>query len=176
LLRFPIALLLLTIPIPDIIFNRIAFPLQLIASELGERTLGATGVPVLREGNMIMLPHLTLEVAEACSGIRSLVALFTLATVFGYASEPDRRIRVMLVLATIPIALIVNGLRVASTGLAAHYYGAAAAEGLFHSTSGWAMFVVAGLLLLACRQAMRLFLYLPVFRGHPAVVNEGVSL
>jgi exosortase len=155
IMQFPIAFLLLMIPIPDIIFNRIAFPLQLIASGLGETTLAAAGVPVLREGNLIVLPNLTLEVAEACSGIRSLVALFTLAVVYGYMAESDWRIRGLLLAFTIPIAIAVNGLRVAATGLAANQYGAAAAEGFIHSTSGWAMFVVAGAAMVAVQVVLR---------------------
>ncbi len=177
IVRFPLALLVLMIPIPDIIFNRIAFPLQLIASSLGEAALVGAGVPVLREGNLIVLPNMTLEVAEACSGIRSLVALFTLAAVFGHVSEPDRRIRTILLLATIPIAILVNGLRVASTGLAAHHYGLPAAEGFFHSTSGWAMFVVAGALLIGFRAVLSVVLNWPPFRRPPhATFEQGAPL
>ena len=155
ILRFPIAFLLLMIPIPDIIFNRIAFPLQLIASNLGEVTLAAASVPVLREGNLIVLPNMTLEVAEACSGIRSLVALFTLAVVYGYMAERDWRVRAGVIVSTIPIAIAVNGLRVAATGLAANRYGAEVAEGFIHSTSGWAMFLVAGAAMVAVRMVLR---------------------
>lgn len=143
-LRFPLAFLLLMIPIPSIIFNRIAFPLQLIASRFGETALGVASVPVFREGNLIALPTMTLEVAEACSGIRSLVALFTLSVLYAYTSERRAAVRALLLVATVPIAIVVNGLRVAFTGLVAYHYGAAAADGFFHSTSGWAMFLVAG--------------------------------
>jgi exosortase/archaeosortase family protein len=123
--------------------------LQLIASNLGEVTLAAANVPVLREGNLIVLPNMTLEVAEACSGIRSLVALFTLAVVYGYMAERDWRVRAGVIVSTIPIAIAVNGLRVAATGLAANRYGAEVAEGFIHSTSGWAMFLVAGAAMVA---------------------------
>ncbi len=83
-LAFPLAFLLLMIPIPAIIFNQIAFPLQLIASQFGEFAIASAGIPVLREGNVIVLAHTTLEVAEACSGIRSLVSLITLGLIYGY--------------------------------------------------------------------------------------------
>jgi exosortase len=163
------------IPIPDIIFNRIAFPLQLMASSLGETSLAAAGVPVLREGNLIVLPNLTLEVAEACSGIRSLVALFALAVVYGHTAESDWRIQALLLVFTIPIAIAVNGLRVAATGLAANQYGAAAAEGLIHSTSGWAMFLVAGAAMVTVQVALRVCFSLfaprvstPLDQGTPA--------
>jgi exosortase len=157
-LRFPLAFLLLMIPIPDIIFNRMAFPLQLIASDLGAQSLAAAGIPVYREGNVINLARLNLDVAEACSGIRSLISLFTLSLLYGYFAEPRMVIRVVLVLATIPVAILANGLRVAATGFAAHYYGAQAAEGFFHSFSGWIVFLVAGVALLALRQALTLIL------------------
>jgi exosortase len=142
-LFFPIAFLLLMIPIPAIIFNQIAFPMQLIASRFGEMILMAARVPVLREGNVICLANTTLEVAEACSGIRSLVSLLTLGIIYGYLVDSRIWMRTVLAITTIPIAILVNALRVAGTGLAASFYGPEAAEGFFHSFSGWLMFVAA---------------------------------
>lgn len=153
ILAFPLAFLLLMIPIPGIIFNRITFPLQLIASDFGARSLEAVGIPVFREGNLINLAHMSLDVAEACSGIRSLISLFTLSLLYGYFAEPHRSVRILLLVATVPVAIIANGLRVAATGVAAHYYGLQAAEGFFHSFSGWLVFGVAGLALVAVRYA-----------------------
>src|SRR5262245_66118870 len=95
-LAFPVAFLLLMIPIPAIIFNRIAFPLQLLASQFGESAMGLADVPVLREGNVLILANTTLEVAEACSGIRSLVSLFTLAVVLGYFSDSRWWVRLLI--------------------------------------------------------------------------------
>src|SRR5215510_4358829 len=83
LLLFPLAFLVLMIPLPAIIFNDIAFPLQLLASRAGETVIGLAGIPVVREGNVLQLPSQTLEVAEACSGIRSVVSLIMLAIVLG---------------------------------------------------------------------------------------------
>jgi len=142
ILFLPIAFLLLMIPIPAIIFNQIAFPLQLLASRFGEATLRALSIPVLREGNVITLANTQLEVAEACSGIRSLISLLTLGIVYGYFVSPSVAVRTVLALATIPVAILANGFRVAGTGIAAHYYGPAAAEGFFHTFSGWLVFVV----------------------------------
>jgi exosortase len=142
ILLFPIAFLLLMIPIPAIIFNQVAFPLQLLASRFGEVTLQALNIPVLREGNVITLASTQLEVAEACSGIRSLISLLTLGIVYGYFVTPSVPARTFLALATIPVAILANGLRVAGTGIAAHYYGPSAAEGFFHTFSGWLVFVV----------------------------------
>ncbi len=155
LLAFPVAILLLMIPIPAIVFNQIVFPLQLLASRVGETSLQAAGIPVLREGNIITLANTTLEVAEACSGIRSLVSLLTLAIVFGYFADPRGSIRVLVAMSAVPVAIIANGIRVAGTGIAAHYYGAAAAEGFFHTFSGWLVFVVAFVMLFLVIQMLR---------------------
>jgi exosortase len=149
ILAFPIAFLLLMIPLPAIVFNQIAFPLQLLASRCGELALSALQIPVLREGNVIILANTTLEVAEACSGIRSLVSLLTLAIVYGYFVEPRAWARVTLALASIPVAIGVNAFRVAGTGVAAHYFGPAAAQGFLHEFAGVFMFAAAFGLLFA---------------------------
>lgn len=154
LLAFPLAFLLLMIPLPAIVFNQIALPLQLLASQVGEAGLRLAGVPVLREGNLMLLASTTLEVAEACSGIRSLVSLLTLGIVYGYFMDSRGWVRWLLALATVPIAVFTNGLRVAGTGVAAHYYGPEAAEGFLHSFSGWLVFVSALALLFALREAL----------------------
>jgi exosortase len=151
-LAFPIAFLLLMIPIPAIIFNQIAFPLQLLASRFGETAMGMADVPVLREGNVLILANTTLEVAEACSGIRSLVSLLTLAIVLGYFSDRRLWVRCAVALSSIPVAVVTNGFRVAGTGIAAHRFGAAAAEGFFHEFSGWLVFVAAFALTLAIQR------------------------
>jgi exosortase len=147
-LLFPLAFLLLMIPIPAIVFNQIAFPLQLLASQTGQAGLQALHIPVLREGNMIFLASTTLEVAEACSGIRSLVSLLTLAIVFGYLVDSRLWVRGLLAACTIPIAVAANGLRVAGIGFVAHHYGSEAAEGFMHTFSGWLVFLVAFAMLL----------------------------
>ena len=148
-LLFPVAFLLRMVPLPAIIFNQVAFPLQLVASQAGESVIAAAGIPVLREGNVLHLPARTLEVAEACSGIRSLVSLLMLGIVLGYFTEKRTSARVLIALAAVPIAIIANASRVAGTGLAAEWISPAAADGFFHTFSGWLMFVVAfaGLLL-----------------------------
>ena len=164
-MTFPIAILLLMIPIPAIIFNQIAFPLQILASRFGETVMGAADVPVLREGNVLILANTTLEVAEACSGIRSLVSLFTLAIVLGYFSDRRMWVRLLIAVSSVPVAVITNGLRVAGTGIAAHQFGPAAAEGFFHEFSGWLVFVAAFLLMLLIQQTIA-----RVAPGPPAAV------
>jgi exosortase len=148
-LTLPLGLLLLAIPVPAIIFNQVAFPLQLLASHAGEATLQLFHIPVLREGNVIVLSTATLEVAEACSGIRSLMSLASLAVVYGHFTHESPAARTMLALASVPIAIFANAARVAGTGTAAHFYGPAAAEGFLHTFSGWLMFVAAFGMLLA---------------------------
>lgn len=156
-LALPLAFLLLMIPIPAIIFNKLAFPLQLIASQVGERILSLFGIPVLREGNLIILARTTLEVAEACSGIRSLISLLTLGLIYGYFIDGRTGVRTAIALLTVPVAIVANGVRVAGTGIAAHQFGEEAAAGFFHSFSGWLMFVIAlGLLVAATHLILRL--------------------
>jgi len=142
-LRFALLVLLLAIPIPAIVFNKITFPLQILASKLASGLLPLFGVPVLREGNVIELPMMKLEVAEACSGIRSLMSLFTLAVFYGYFLEKSAWRRVALVLASIPIAIAANAVRILGTGLFVQYWDPDKALGFFHEFSGWVMFLVA---------------------------------
>lgn len=156
-LLFPWASLFLMIPIPAIIFNQITFPLQLLASELAHAMLALFSVPVLREGNILRLPVMTLEVAEACSGIRSLVSLFTLAVIYGYFLENKTWRRVLMVVAAVPIAVVANASRVMGTGLVAEYWEPSKAEGFFHEFSGWVIFVVSLGLLLLVHRLLRLW-------------------
>jgi len=156
ILSLPIAFLLLMVPPPAIIFNQIAFPLQLLASRFGEATLQAFSIPVLREGNVITLANTTLEVAEACSGIRSLVSLLTLGIVYGYFTEDRWVWRAALAAATLPIAIVANALRVAGTGILAHVAGAAAADGFFHTFAGWLVFMAAVVMLFLLQRLLRL--------------------
>ena len=173
LILVPLGLLILAIPIPAIIFNKIAFPLQLFASRCAVWSMSVIGIPVLRQGNVIELKPLNsfdtkkLEVVEACSGIRSLMTLMTLAVVFAYFTHPRSdesngpRGRLgflssygfwrstILILSAVPIAILTNASRVSGTGILSHYYGTGVADGFFHTFSGWAIYIVAFLLLFA---------------------------
>jgi exosortase len=173
LILVPLGLLILAIPIPAIIFNKIAFPLQLFASRCAVWSMSVLGIPVLRQGNVIELKPLNsfdtkkLEVVEACSGIRSLMTLMTLAVVFAYFTHPRSddsngpRGRfgflrsygfwrsTILILSAVPIAILTNASRVSGTGILSHYYGTGVADGFFHTFSGWAIYIVAFLLLFA---------------------------
>ena len=153
---FPLLFLLFMIPIPSIVFNEITFPLQLLASKVAALTLPLLGVPVLREGNVIQLPAMALEVAEACSGIRSLMSLATLAIIYGYFLEPRTSIRVALAVGAIPIAVLANSSRIVGTGLLVQYWDPEKAEGFFHAFSGWLIFVVSLALLFLLHRGLQL--------------------
>jgi len=156
-LAFPLSTLLLAIPIPAIIFNQITFPLQLLASRIASDILPFLNVPVLREGNVIYLPAMPLEVAEACSGIRSLMSLGTLAVFYGYFLETSITRRVILALCSIPIAVAANAFRIVGTGLCVQYWNPDKALGFFHEFSGWVIFLVSLALLYGVHLVMRLF-------------------
>jgi exosortase len=156
-LRFALLVLLLAIPLPAIVFNQITFPLQILASKLASALLPVFGVPVLREGNVIELPLMKLEVAEACSGIRSLMSLFTLAVFYGYFLEKSVWRRVALVLASIPIAIAANAVRILGTGLCVQYWDPEKALGFFHEFSGWVIFLVSLTCLYLVHLTMNLF-------------------
>lgn len=147
-LLFPIAFLFFMIPLPAIVVNAVAFPLQLFAAKTAAFCLFNFGIPVLREGNVIVLAGTTLEVAEACSGIRSLQSLLALGTVYAYFSQTVMWKRWVLVILSVPIAIAANAFRVSGTGVLAHYWGPEAAEGFYHTFSGWLIFVFAFLMLL----------------------------
>ena len=145
---FPIFLLCFMVPLPALVFNSITFPLQILASQLADAALKALDVPVLREGNILELPNQKLSVVEACSGIRSLLSLTFLSLVYGYFFEKKMWIRVMLFVATVPIAILANGSRVTITGILTQIK-PEFAEGFFHESTGWVIFMIAlGILLI----------------------------
>lgn len=147
---FPVAFLLFMIPLPAVIYNQIVFPLQLLASRFATSCLETVNLfPVLREGNLLVMDRYTLEVVDACSGIRSLTSLVALAMGYSYLAERRLRVRIFLVLAMVPVAIVSNGIRVVITALLVNYLGISAAEGFMHSFSGLAVFLVSVMLLLA---------------------------
>ncbi len=175
LLAVPFALLLLAIPIPQIVFNRIAFPLQIWASQMAVWGIRVFDVPTLRSGNVIdILPRgatqtISLEVVEACSGIRSLMTLVTLALILAYFTRRDDCSgtanfstrdfwrAVVLMLSAIPIAVVTNAARVTATGVFTYYYGKQATESSLHEMSGWLVYVVALALLIAANLFLKKF-------------------
>jgi exosortase len=156
-LAFPLLFLFLMVPLPQSLVNVIAFPLQLIAADLAVDSLHAVGIPALREGNIIHLASTQLFVAEACSGLRSLMALGTLAVVFAYFFRRNAVERAVIVLSAIPIAILVNAFRVGLTGYLTHRFGEGAAEGVIHQTEGFFTFGLAFALLLLEAWLLQLF-------------------
>jgi len=148
-MAFPLAFLLFAVPIPVIVYNEIVFPLQFVASRFATSCLEMLNLfPVMREGNVLIMPGMKLEVVEACSGIRSLMSLLALAAGYGYLAEKSVPVRWFLFLAMVPLAIISNGTRVMITALMTNYIGPKAAEGFMHEFSGWVIFVVATALFL----------------------------
>jgi exosortase len=147
-LSFPMGLLLLMIPLPAIIFYQITFPLQLLASTLAAHLIQLTSIPVFQEGNILHMANTSIEIVEACSGIRSLFSLITLGLIVAYFTQSHFAIRALLVASTIPIAIVANALRLMGTAVLAHRFGARFAQGFFHLFSGWLILISALLLLL----------------------------
>jgi exosortase len=150
ILAFPLLFLFLMVPLPQSLVNTIAFPLQLIAAKVAVLSLQQIGIPALVEGNIIHLAHTQLFVHEACSGLRSLMALITLGVVFAHFFKRGVLwVQILLVASTIPIAIAVNSFRVALTGYLAHHFGEEAAGGVIHDFQGVITFGMAFFILLA---------------------------
>ena len=154
-LAFPLFLLFFMVPIPTVVYNSLTFPLQLLATRMAAAGLLTIGIPVLREGNILDLPGQQLSVVEACSGIRSLLSLTFLSLVYGYFFEKRTWLRIVLFLATIPVALIANAGRVMVTGILSQVRGDLA-EGFFHESTGMAIFLAAGVILFLFHRAILL--------------------
>jgi len=152
-LLFPLFLLLLAIPLPAILVNSLTLPLKTLVSSLASEMLRIMGVSILQEGNILQTPQITLEVVNACSGIRSVFSLFVLALLFcsdmnGYLQKA------LLLLLTIPLAIFTNALRITTTGLLATHLDPKTALGFYHGFSGWVIFVLSLVLLLLLKRVI----------------------
>lgn len=147
-LALPLGFLLFMVPLPYIVYDALAFPLKLLVTQASVATLKALGVAVVREGNIIMFPQTVLEVADACSGLRSLMSLLALAVAYAFVAHQSWVKRLLLVLSAVPIAIMTNMFRVIVTGFLAQHYGAGVAEGFFHEFAGFVVFALAMVLLL----------------------------
>jgi len=150
---FPLLLLFFMLPIPTIVYTRLTFPLQIFASQVAETSLTMLGIAVGREGNVLELSNMKLNVVDACSGIRSLLSLTFLSLVYGYFFEAKTAIRVALFLSTIPIAIIANAGRVTITGILAQFK-PEWAEGAVHEAEGWVIFMIALLIMVGVHQIL----------------------
>lgn len=151
----PLAYLVFMVPIPEIVYNSAAFPLKLLVTDLSVASLKLLNVAVLQEGNILIFPNVTLEVADACSGLRSLVSLAALGTAYAFIQPFPGWSRLLLMAATVPIAVATNALRVVCTGLLARHMGPQAAEGFFHEFAGLFVFVMAMIMVLVLGALLR---------------------
>lgn len=147
ILIFPLLFLFFMIPVPLSLIERISIPLQLFASTVSAWLIKLISIPVYQDGNMLYFVQTQLEVAQACSGLRSIVALTMLSAIFIHLSEKGLTRKIILLISVIPLALMVNIIRVTGTGLLAHFYGGVVADGFLHNFSGLAVFVLGFFLL-----------------------------
>jgi len=155
-MAFPLGYLLFMIPLPAIIYYHLTFPLQLLASRLGATGLVVLGIHTVREGNLLTLPNCTLNVVEACSGIRSLLSLLAAVVAFAYLAESRMWKRLVLVVASIPIAIATNGLRLVATGVLSYFFGPSVDSGVVHLALGLAFFTMAFLSIMLIHKLLHL--------------------
>lgn len=153
----PLGFLVFMVPLPYIVYDAMAFPLKLFVAKFSVGALKEMGILVWRDGNIIQFPTLTLEVADACSGLRSLMSLLTLSVAYAFLFLKPLWTRLLIVLLVIPVAIFTNMLRVIVTGVLANSYGAGVAEGFFHEFAGMAVFVLAMVMLVGAGVVMRKF-------------------
>ncbi|MFH1060816.1 MAG: exosortase [Pseudomonadota bacterium] len=144
---FAAAYLLLMVPLPYLLYDAVAFPLRLVAARLAGWVVRLFGVPVFVDGNALHLPHVVLDVVDACSGIRSLISLLAAGVILAYLMLPNRWLKLVVVALVVPVAIATNGLRVAVAGLLAEFVGPQTLEGAMHDTVGWVVFMAAFLVL-----------------------------
>jgi exosortase A len=149
ILTFPLLFLLFMVPIPDSLLNLVSFPLQMYATKIAYVLINFFSIPVYREGNMLYFAQTQLEVAEACSGIRSIISFFMLSAIFTYMLNKGKTRKIVLLASAIPLALFMNIIRITGTGILAHFYGSKIALGFLHEFSGLLIFGI-GFILLFC--------------------------
>lgn len=142
-----ISFLIFMVPLPYIVYDSLAFPLKLLVTKASVAVLKILTIPVVSEGNIIMFPQTILEVADACSGLRSLMSLITLAVALAFMTQESSLKRTVIIVSAVPVAIVTNMFRVITTGVLASRYGAAAAEGFFHEFAGMAVFLLAMIIL-----------------------------
>lgn len=155
ILLAPLAYLVLMVPIPAVIYDAAAFPLKLFVTKVSVIALKSLGIVIWQEGNILMFPNITLEVADACSGLRSIMSLLALGAAYALVLYSKTRDRVILIFSTLPIAVFTNCLRVIATGILAQYFGAAAAEGFFHEFAGFFVFAGAVVMFVALGSVLK---------------------
>ena len=152
-LAAPLVFLALSVPLPSLVAGALTLPLQLTASRVAEASLTTMGVAVFRDGNVLELPSTALEVAEACSGLRSIISLAAISVLLAW-TEPTLPRRIAIVALSLPVAIVMNGFRIAATGIACETWGPKAASGSWHTFSGWITFVVSVAVLMQLQRLM----------------------
>jgi len=138
---FPLCFMLAMFPLPNFLYGKVSLSLKLLSSQLGVAMLRMSGMSAFREGNVIDVGFTQLQVVDACSGLRYLIPLIALGCLLAYVTRGPVWQKVVLVLSTIPLAIVTNGLRIASVGILYPVWGAQVAEGFFHDFSGWLIFM-----------------------------------
>lgn len=152
---FPVLFLIMMIPLPYIIYYKVTFPLQLLSAKLSAGVLNTITIEVVRRGNMLLLPNYTLEVVAACSGLRSLMTMFTLALIMAAFTELSNIKKLVLVAAAIPVAIVANTFRLVVTAIGAYVMGSEFADGVIHTISGLIVFIAGFIMLLVIMGMMR---------------------
>ena len=155
ILLAPLCYLFLMVPIPAVLYDAAAFPLKIFVTNVSVLCMKALGIVVWKEGNILMFPNITLEVADACSGLRSIMSLLALGAAYAFVLHTKTRDRIILIVSTLPIAVLTNTLRVVATGVLAQFFGSAAAEGFFHEFAGLFVFAAAVVLFVALGSALK---------------------
>jgi len=146
-LLFPLIFLIFMVPLPAIIYTSVAFQLQLLVSKVAAQVIALVGIAVHRNGNILEVSTGPLAVEEACSGMRSIMALLALSSLFAYLISRSKLKQAILIASALPIAVVTNIIRVTATGIFAHYFGREVAEGMLHQSFGWIVFMIAFILL-----------------------------
>ena len=152
---FAFAYLILMVPLPYLLYDAVAFPLRLVAAEIAAWGIRLFGIPVYLEGNVIHLPNITLNIVDACSGIRSLISLLAVGMILAYLILPNRWVKVVVVVLVPPVAVLTNALRVTLAGVLSQWVGPETLKGVMHDFVGWLVFMAGFLLLLAITLALK---------------------
>jgi len=154
IILFPAFFMIFMFPIPSEIYTRVTNPLMLISTHISFHILSILDVPILKEGNLLFLPNYKMEVVNACSGIRSMLAIMAITLLVGYFYIGSKVIRAVFFLVSVPIALFGNVFRITSTALLAYFYSPQAAEGFSHTFAGIVTFFISFLIICGCIQVV----------------------
>ncbi len=152
---FPIAFLVFMIPTLPLFMNTLSFKLKILAARGAIAISHTLGIMVQRDGVNLVFPGGVLSVENACSGLRSLVALMALGALFAYLAQGPLWKRLLLFALALPIAVLANVIRISALCVYAGMGDLHGAAGLFHEVGGFALFGIAFLLLLLCRRVLR---------------------